>query len=144
MPERGAPAFFVPAITQQSRLETHFALRIASVSRLVPASVGRRFLSMSALSTVLAKLRVREADLRRHGVVHVAVFGSVAMDEDRPDSDVDLFVDLAPEVADDFLAYAGIAADLEEIVGRDVDVARHDRLRPHVRPTAERQAVYAF
>lgn len=99
---------------------------------------------MSLLSTVLTKLRARESDLRRHGVVHVAVFGSVVRDEARADSDVDLFVDLTPQVADDFLAYAGIAADLEEIVGRDVDVARHDRLRPHVRPTAERQAVYAF
>lgn len=99
---------------------------------------------MTLLSTVISKLRAREADLRRRGVVHVAVFGSVVRAEARSDSDVDLFVDLAPEVADDFLAYAGIAADLEEIVGRDVDVARHDRLRPHVRPTAERQAVYAF
>ena len=99
---------------------------------------------MTLLSTVLTKLRAREADLRRCGVVHVAVFGSAARDEARADSDVDLFVDLAPEVANDFLAYAGIAADLEEIVGRDVDVARHDRLRPHVRPSAERQAVYAF
>jgi predicted nucleotidyltransferase len=47
-------------------------------------------------------------------------------------------------VADDFFAYAGIAADLEQIVGQDVDVARRDRLRSHVRPSAEAQAVYAF
>ena len=99
---------------------------------------------MSALSTILTRLRAREADLRRRGVVHVAVFGSVVREEARADSDVDLFVDLAPDIADDFLAYAGIAADLEEIVGRDVDVARRDQLRPHVRPTAEQQAVYAF
>lgn len=57
---------------------------------------------------------------------------------------MDLFVDLTPDVANDFFAYAGIAADLEEIVGRDVDVARRDRLRPHVRPSAEAAAVYAF
>jgi predicted nucleotidyltransferase len=99
---------------------------------------------MTLLSTVLTNLRAREADLHCRGVVHVAVFGSAALGESRADSDVDLFVDLAPEVADDFMAYAGIAADLEEIVGRNVDVARHDRLRPHVRPSAEREAVYAF
>ena len=33
------------------------------------------------------------------------------------------------KMADDFFAYAGIAADLEQIVGQDVDVARRDRLR---------------
>jgi uncharacterized protein len=99
---------------------------------------------MTLLQTVLDRLRAHEADLRRHGLLHVAVFGSVVRQENRSDSDVDLFVDLSPEVADDFLAYAGIAADLERIVGREVDVARHDRLRPHVRPAAEAGAVYAF
>ena len=99
---------------------------------------------MSLLTTILAKLRAHEVELRERGVVHVAVFGSVVRSEHRTDSDVDLFVDLTPSVADDFFAYAGIAADLEQIVGRDVDVARRDRLRPHVRPSAEAQAVYAF
>ena len=99
---------------------------------------------MSLLTTVLAKLRAHELELRERGVVHVAVFGSVVRSEDRADSDVDLFVDLTPRVADDFFAYAGIAADLEQIVGQHVDVARRDRLRPHVRPSAEAHAVYAF
>ncbi len=76
--------------------------------------------------------------------MHVAVFGSVVGAQNRDDSDVDLLVDLSPEVASDFFAYAGIAADLEEIVGQNVDVARRDRLRPHVRPSAEQQAVHAF
>ena len=99
---------------------------------------------MSLLTTILAKLCAHEVELRARGVVHVAVFGSVVRSEHRTDSDVDLFVDLTLSVADDFFAYAGIAADLEQIVGQDVDVARRDRLRPHVRPSAEAQAVYAF
>ena len=99
---------------------------------------------MSRLANILAKLRAHEVELRERGVVHVAVFGSVVRSEDRADSDVDLFVDLTPTVADDYFAYAGIAADLEQIVGQDVDVARRDRLRSHMRPSAEAQAVYAF
>ena len=99
---------------------------------------------MSLLAAILDRLRAHEAELRARGVIHVAVFGSVARDEGRVDSDVDLLVDLTPDVAADFFAYAGVADDLESIVGRDVDVARQDRLRPHVRPSAEAQAVYAF
>ena len=99
---------------------------------------------MSLLTDILTRLRAHEVELRARGVVHVAVFGSVVRAENLADSDVDLFVDLTPEIAADFLAYAGIAADLEEIVGQNVDVARHDHLRPHVRPSAEAQAVYAF
>ena len=105
---------------------------------------GVCFERMSLLTNILAKLRAHELELRERGVVHVAVFGSVVRSEHRADSDVDLFVDLTPGVADDFFAYAGIAADLEQIVGQDVDVARRDRLRSHVRPSAEAQAVYAF
>ncbi|MBX9928379.1 MAG: nucleotidyltransferase domain-containing protein [Gemmatimonadaceae bacterium] len=99
---------------------------------------------MSHLATVLAKRRAQEVARRARGVVHVAVFGSAVRADHRSDSDVDLFVDLTPSVADDFFAYAGIAADLEQIVGENVDVARRDRLRPQVRPSAEAQAVYAF
>jgi uncharacterized protein len=99
---------------------------------------------MSLLTSILDRLRAHEAALRRRGVIHVAVFGSVVRDDSRPDSDVDLLVDLTPDLSADFFAYAGVAADLEEIVGREVDVARRDRLRPHVRPSAEAQAVYAF
>ena len=99
---------------------------------------------MPILSTVLERLRAHEVSLREQGLLHVAVFGSVAHGNDGPDSDVDLLVDLRPDVANDLLAYAGLAADLEQIVGRTVDVAQHARLRPHVRPNAETDAVYAF
>jgi hypothetical protein len=99
---------------------------------------------MSLLTDILTRLRAHEVELRARGVVHVAVFGSVVRAENLADIDVDLFVDLTPEIADDFFAYAGIAADLQEIVGQGVDVARRDRLRPYVRPSAEAQAVYAF
>jgi predicted nucleotidyltransferase len=111
---------------------------------LSATGVGSTLLHMSMLTNILAKLRAHESALRERGVLHVAVFGSVVRAENRDDSDVDLLVDLSPAVATDFFAYAGIAADLEAIVGQDVDVARRDRLRAHVRASAERDAVYAF
>jgi predicted nucleotidyltransferase len=111
---------------------------------IVGASQNPYLTHMSLLASILDRLRAHESELRERGVVHVAVFGSVARHDDRADSDVDLLVDLTPALAQDFFAYAGVADDLESIVGRDVDVARKDRLRPHVRPAAEAQAVYAF
>lgn len=115
-------------------------MRTAPVGRLI----GLDLLGMSLLATILTQLRAHEAELRRRGLLHVAIFGSVARQDDGPESDVDLLVELTPDVAGDLFAYAGIAADLEEIVGRQVDVANRARLRPHVRPSAEAQAVYAF
>lgn len=57
------------------------------------------------------------------------MIGSTVRAENRDDSDEDFFVELTRDLADDFFASAGVARDLEEIVGRDVDVARSDRLR---------------
>ena len=46
---------------------------------------------------VLRKLKEAEADLRAQGVAHAALFGSVARGEDRPDSDIDIMIEIAPD-----------------------------------------------
>ncbi len=45
---------------------------------------------------VLAVLKAHEAELRARGVARVALFGSLARGEARPDSDVDLVVEIDP------------------------------------------------
>jgi uncharacterized protein len=47
---------------------------------------------------IVKTLKEREADLRAQGVTHAALFGSVARDEQRPDSDIDILVDLDPAI----------------------------------------------
>lgn len=99
---------------------------------------------MDLLIQSLTILRQHEAELRARGVVYAAIFGSVARGEARPDSDVDVLIDLDPAVRLNLFAYAGIAADLQEWIGHPVDLARRARLRPHVRPSVEASAVRAF
>ncbi len=57
---------------------------------------------------------------RRHGVTSVKVFGSFARDEVRPDSDLDLLIEAGPHTTPFFPG--GLIADLEEALGRRVDV----------------------
>ena len=57
---------------------------------------------------ILQMLKEREADLRAHGLTHAALFGSVARDEQRPDSDIDILVDLDPAVVATMFDYAGL------------------------------------
>jgi predicted nucleotidyltransferase len=57
---------------------------------------------------IIRKLRDREAELRAQGVAHAALFGSVARGDDRPESDIDIMVELAPEARIGLFQYVGI------------------------------------
>lgn len=74
-----------------------------------------------------------------HGASNVRVFGSTARGEDRPDSDVDLVVDLSKGTG--LFALEALRRELSEILGVPVDVAPSDSLRPRVRQEVEREAI---
>ena len=61
-----------------------------------------------------------ERVLREHKAVSAKVFGSVARDEDRPGSDLDLLV--AFETGASLFDQVGLAQDLEDLLGVHVDV----------------------
>lgn len=71
----------------------------------------------------------------RHGARNVRVFGSVARGEDTTESDVDLLVDLDPGVG--LFAIGALEAELEEMLGREVDVVIARALRESVAATVE-------
>lgn len=68
---------------------------------------------------------------RKHGACNVRVFGSVARGEATPDSDIDLLVDVLPEHSAWFPS--GLLADLEELLGRKVDVVEPEQLHWYIR-----------
>jgi hypothetical protein len=67
----------------------------------------------------------------QHGASNVWVFGSVARGEARPDSDVDLLVSFAGRHS--LLDRIAIKQDLEDLLGRPVDVVTEKSLRPAIR-----------
>ena len=81
---------------------------------------------------------------RRYGIAELSVFGSVARGDDRPDSDVDfLYVRGADSVLG--LAFLGMQEELEELLGRQVDLVPKDYLHWVIkdRVLAEARALYA-
>jgi hypothetical protein len=56
----------------------------------------------------------------RHHANRVRVFGSVARGDDRPDSDIDLLVDFAPDSS--LFDLMRMARELEQLLGHPVDV----------------------
>ena len=83
-----------------------------------------------------SKIRAIVAD---HGARNLRLFGSVARGDDRPDSDVDLLVDLRPGTG--LLALARLQADLEAVLDARVDLVAPGDLKPNVRRRIERDLV---
>jgi predicted nucleotidyltransferase len=92
---------------------------------------------------VVGLLRTRVAELRALGIRGLALFGSVARDEARPDSDVDLLVDLDRQTELGF-AVVGLRDELDRLLGRRVGLAFASRLRPELRERIERDLVRVF
>ena len=93
---------------------------------------------------ILARLQENEAALRARGVAHAALFGSLARGEQRPDSDIDIMVEIAPGARVGVFEYVGIVRFIEEMFPTRVEVANREGLKSLVRPSAERDAIYAF
>lgn len=75
----------------------------------------------------------------RHGAYNVRVFGSVARGDAQPDSDVDFLIEL--ERGRSLLDHAGLLVDLQELLGRRVDIVTERGLRPRIRDRVLSEAV---
>ena len=93
---------------------------------------------------ILATLRAHQAELRRRGVRHAALFGSFARGESKRTSDVDILIELDPQAPVGLFEYVGITQYLADLFPVRVDVANRSSLKPLVRTSIERGAIYAF
>ncbi len=89
---------------------------------------------------MLQTLREHKPVLReRFGVTSLSLFGSFARDEGRDDSDVDVIVTFEP--LPDWKSYFGAVFYLEDLLGRQIDLATPDGVRKEIRPYVERDLV---
>jgi predicted nucleotidyltransferase len=91
----------------------------------------------------LDDLRRRRGDIltaaARHGIRNVRVFGSVARGQATPASDIDFLVDLDRDRS--LLDLAGLLVDLEDLLGRRVDVITTPGLKARMRDHVLAEAV---
>lgn len=89
---------------------------------------------------VLAALAAHQHAMRaQFGVRSLALFGSVARDEARPDSDVDVLVEFDGPTT--FDRHMGLLVFLEDLLGGRVDVVTTTGLRPGRREAIEQDLV---
>ena len=93
---------------------------------------------------IIARLRERQDELKARGVRHAALFGSRARGDHHPDSDIDIMIELEPEAHVGLWGFVEIVQAIESMFPTSVDVSNIRSQRPHVRPYAARDAIYAF
>ena len=98
----------------------------------------------SRLAHMLRTLQKARPDLEAKGVLHLAVFGSVARLEDGPESDLDIVVEIDPETRFDIFDLAGIAGDISRLLGMKVDVLERKSLKPAFLRDVEKDQIYVF
>jgi hypothetical protein len=90
---------------------------------------------------IVACLAGHRRELDQYGVQSLALFGSAARDEARPDSDIDLLVEFARPVG--LFTLIALQLALEEWLGHRVDLVTPDALPAALRATVLAEAVHA-
>lgn len=75
----------------------------------------------------------------KHGARNVRVFGSTARGAASDDSDVDILVDL--ESGRSLLDHVGLQLELEELLGRSVDVVVEGGMSPYLEQQIHAEAI---
>ena len=81
-------------------------------------------------AALVARLRTHADEIREQGVVSLAIFGSRARGDERPDSDLDVLVDYDPERPFTLYDLVRVERLLERITGLDVHVSTRDGFHP--------------
>jgi len=89
------------------------------------------------------QLREKRTDIlkiaERHGARNVRLFGSVVRGQEGPESDIDFLVELEPDRS--LLDHVGLIQELEEYLGKKVDVVTDNGLHWYIRDRVLREAV---
>jgi len=75
----------------------------------------------------------------KHGAYNVRIFGSFARRDAGPESDVDFLVEM--EAGRSLFDMGGLLMDLQDLLGRKVDLGTARSLRPRIKERAIQEAV---
>ena len=91
-------------------------------------------------SEILQRLEAHRDELVEMGVKGLAIFGSVARDEARPESDVDVLVEFRGPAT--FNGYMDLKFFLEDLLGRPIDLVTKRSIRLGLKERIESEAQY--
>ncbi|HEX3843108.1 MAG TPA: type II toxin-antitoxin system ParD family antitoxin [Steroidobacteraceae bacterium] len=118
------------------------ALRLLVARESNPAPQSRR--GPPQREEIDTELKTLEQPLRDRGLTALALFGSTVRGTSRPDSDVDVLIDIAPDARFSLVDLVSVKHFLEDKLGRKVDVVTREGLDPAIRDRVIREARAVF
>jgi predicted nucleotidyltransferase len=79
---------------------------------------------------IIARIRAQEPAIRAEGVAHLAIFGSRARGEHRPDSDLDVLIEIEPGQCFSLLNLSGVGLLVEDSTGISAQILLRRSLSP--------------
>ncbi len=98
----------------------------------------------TTLQHTVQQLKASEPELRRRGIAHLSVFGSLVRGEARDDSDIDIAVEIEAGRSFSLIRMEDTRLLLEDMLGRPVDLGEIESFRPAVRAAFEQDQVRVF
>jgi len=77
--------------------------------------------------------------LRRYGVKKAGIFGSVVRGEATQKSDIDILVEIERDIS--LLDFVRLQLEIEEVLGRKVDLGEYDTIKPLIKDTILKEQV---
>ncbi|MBC7953096.1 MAG: nucleotidyltransferase domain-containing protein [Rhodospirillaceae bacterium] len=98
----------------------------------------------TTLQYVVQQIKATESELRRRGVAHLSLFGSLARGEARDNSDIDIAVEIEAGRSFSLIRMEDTRLLLEGALGRPVDLGEVEAFRPAVRAAFEQDQIKVF
>ncbi len=91
-------------------------------------------------ATVIRTLSAHRPELSvRYGFTRLGIFGSVARDQATGTSDIDVIVEMPP----DLFQLIGLKQELEELLDRSVDIVRYrEKMNRFLKERIDKEAIY--
>lgn len=86
--------------------------------------------------------KTTEQILREHEVKHATIVGSFASGRNHPDSDIDIVIQLKEDIS--LLDFARIKIELEEALGRKVDLMEQSAIKPSLKSLLFKNEIQIF
>lgn len=95
-------------------------------------------------NAVLEQLRLHQEPLQQRGILHAAVFGSVARGEEQEGSDIDILIEMNLEIPMDVYSYTNLKRYITDLFPISTDVVNCAALKQSINVQVQKDAVYAF